>query len=168
LKFHLAPAGFRIAQFAQPDGEAVELRGDYAEVVVAAPFHAVFQIALRNAMGIAGYSADGAEHKEDGGQLNEKRCQYEDVCHPRLARSYKGGMGYGHQPHSEASKQHTAEDKSLGKIEQKQVSVVAGVTSLFSRIWLVCAKYWFKTSAELARVLWNLANSQGIIMPPAE
>ena len=79
LKLHLAAAGLGVAQFAQPDRDAAQLAGEHAEVVAAAPLHAMLQIALRDAMRIAGQRADGAQHEVDGCDLDQQRGQNKGV-----------------------------------------------------------------------------------------
>ena len=60
LKLHLPAAGLGVAQVAQADRDAVQFAGDDAEVVAAAPLHAVLQVALGDLLCVAGQHVDGA------------------------------------------------------------------------------------------------------------
>ncbi len=66
LKLHLLAAGFGVAQIAHPDGDAVQLAGDDAEVVAAGPFDTMFEVALGDSFGVAGQHVDGPHDSEAG------------------------------------------------------------------------------------------------------
>ena len=125
LKLHLAASGLGVAQFAQPDRDPVQLAGNNAEIVAAAPLHTVLQVALGNSVGIASQHADGSQNEIYGPHLNHHRCEDEDVCDSGLSRCRQSAVRGSHQPHCQAGKQHAAENQSLGKVEHRPVSVPA-------------------------------------------
>ncbi len=90
LKLHLAAPGLGFPQLAQPDGDAVQLSGDHAEAVAAAPLHAVLQVALGDPAGVAGQQADGPQHKVDGRHRDHRRSRHKQERELELSRRRQG------------------------------------------------------------------------------
>ena len=117
LKLHLPPAGLGVAQFAQPHRNPVQLAGDHAKAVAAAPFHAVFKISLGNAMRIARQALNRPQHKENRGRRNHHRGHAYRVRQMQLPGGSQRAVRGNHQAHGQAAEEHTTENQSLGKIE---------------------------------------------------
>ena len=109
-------------QLALPDRHAVQLAGDHAKAVVAAPVHAVLQVALRDLANVASYLANGPQHEKDGSCGDHRRNRDNQPRQLELTRRRQRVVRNRRQPNHKANKQHTAENQSLSKIEHDPVS----------------------------------------------
>ena len=117
LKLHLPPASLGVAQLPQPHGNPVQLAGDHAKAVAAAPVNAMLKIPLGNAMRIARQILNRPQHKENRGCHDHHRNRANGIRQAELPGRSQRPMRGDHQAHGQAAEEHTTENQSLGKIE---------------------------------------------------
>ncbi len=134
LKLHLPPAGLGIAHLAQPHRRPAQLARDHTKAVAAAPFHAVFQVSLRNALRISGQSFDGPQNEENRRRCNQRSGTGDRISQMQLPTRCQRPMRQGNQRNRQAGQEHTAEKQSLGKVGHVRCPRRRVVTTPFSRI----------------------------------
>ena len=117
LKLHLPPSSFGVAQFAQPDRNAVQFAGEDAKAVAAAPVDAMLQIALGDAMRIARQALNRPQDEDNRDRGDKDGGQAERAGERELPGSPQRAARGKDQARRKAAEEHTAENQSLGKVE---------------------------------------------------
>ena len=104
-------------KLAKPHRDAIQLSCNHAEAVVAAPLHAMFEIALRNFAGIVGQHPDGMQHQHDGRHFNQDEGDEQRDGKMQLPGGSQSSMGGSNQPHAERGDHDTAENQPLREIQ---------------------------------------------------
>ena len=142
LKLHLPASRFGIAQLAQAHRNAVQLAGDHAEIVAAAPIHAVFQISFCNVFRIARQHANGAQNKKQRADANHDRRNCENDAEPTLSRRVERRSSDECQSHREGGQQNASENQTLSEIQHAPGSMPEeGLLSFWGK-HPPCAKSW--------------------------